>query len=58
MNNKTIIGLIIILSSFWGGAYFMQLTSGTWAGFPTFATATVFMAIGVLLTAAGFCDDR
>ncbi len=58
MNNRTIIGILILLGSFWGGAYFMQLTVDTWAMFPTLATSFLFAIIGILLAAGGLSDGE
>lgn len=49
-----VLGLGIMLTSFWGGAYFMHGNEDAWFHFPVFMTAFLGTVAGVFTFAIGF----
>lgn len=56
MNKFTVIGIVLILASLWGGSYVMSIVADTWASFPTLATAVLSFLSGICLITAGLAE--
>ncbi len=56
MNKLSVIGVILILASLWGGSYVMSIVADTWASFPTLATSVLSFLAGICLIAADLAE--
>lgn len=45
----TLLGIVIVMVSLWGGAYILHDSGHTWYSFPTFMTSFNFGVLGVFI---------